>query len=312
MTATEKFLFDYDFDQPAVNDEHDEENLTEGDGTAEPEPEIIVPTFSEEELNAAREEGFARGKGEGINETLISAEQKTASTLEMIVTKIEDIYQRQDEANMTIAHDAVNVAASITRKLFPQFSTHGAIEEVERVVVSVMEKVVDEPRLTITVNSFLLNGITERLDDMMAETGFEGKVILNGDDALPESDCRIEWGAGTASRDTNSLWQMIDSLIAENTSNEAPADPGPLEGETAQDAVDQEPKAEPLSVADEKTAENRVQSETDISEPANTATPDTPTEPTMEAPMETPGETPEKMPEDLPKITPGTEDQEPQ
>ena len=275
MIATEKFLFDYDFDQPVVNDEDLDKNLL-NEEDVELVPEIIVPTFSEEELNAARDDGFARGKDEGINQSLEAAELKTATALVTIVAKIEEIFQRQDDANTVTARDAVSVATSITRKLFPQFSTRGALEEVERVVVSIMEKVIDEPRLTITVNSTLLESITERLDDMMTETGFEGKVILNGNESLTESDCLIEWGTGTALRDTKSLWQEIDSLVAQNTSDELPIVPESPEGETAQDAEDEEVPTEPISVTDEKTAENRVQSEAESSELISSATPATP------------------------------------
>jgi len=269
MTATEKFLFDLDFDRPAVNDE-DIDELNEEDAV-DLEPEIIIPTFSEEELKAAREDGFARGKEEGVKETLESIVQQTATALETIVAKIDTIFRLQDDANTMTARDAVNVSTSITRKLFPQFSTQGALDEVERIVRSIMGKMIDEPRLTITVNDTLLERISSRLDPMMADTGFEGKVIFNGDEALPLSDCRIEWGTGTASRDTASLWQEIDSLIAENMSGEDSMSLDETEDKTAQDANDQEADAKPQPATVKKAAENRVQSDTDSSEPADTS-----------------------------------------
>jgi len=267
MTATEKFLFDFDFDRPAVNDV-DIDELSE-EKAEDLVPEIIIPTFSEEELNAAREDGFARGKEEGVKETLESIVQQTATALETIIAKIDDIFSLQEDANTTTARDAVNVSTSITRKLFPQFSTLGALDEVERIIRSIMEKMIDEPRLTIMVNDTLLERISSRLDPMMAETGFEGKVIFNGDESLPLSDCRIEWGTGTASRDTTSLWQEIDSLIAKNMSDEDFPTEIATEDKTAQDANDQEAKLEPQPATDENTTKNRVQSEADSSEPAD-------------------------------------------
>ena len=91
MTATEKFLFDFDFDRPTVNDEGVDE-LNEEDAI-NLEPEIIIPTFSEEDMNAAREDGFARGKEEGVKETLESIVQQTATVLETIVAKVEGRFQ---------------------------------------------------------------------------------------------------------------------------------------------------------------------------------------------------------------------------
>ena len=86
-------------------------------------------------MNAAREDGFARGKEEGVKETLESIVQQTATALETIVAKVEDVFSIQEDANTMTARDAVNVSASITRKLFPQFSTQGASDEVERIVM---------------------------------------------------------------------------------------------------------------------------------------------------------------------------------
>jgi hypothetical protein len=213
-----------------------------------------------------------------VKETLESVVQQTATSLEAILEKIEGVFQRQDEANTATARDAVNVATSITRKLFPQFSERGALEEVERVIISIMEKMIDEPRLTITVNESLRERISSRLEPMMSETGFEGKVIFNGDEALPLSDCRIEWGTGTASRDTKALWQDIDSLIAENMSEEALSEEIASDDQTAQDANVQEDMTAPQTATDEDMAENRVQSEADSPEP------ESPSEPSPEIP----------------------------
>ncbi|MEQ9056404.1 MAG: hypothetical protein RLO38_17050, partial [Roseovarius confluentis] len=98
MSAVEKFLFNYDFDRPPTQ-RPEEEDISDDENAPEPEPEIIVPTFSEEEVAAARNEGFAAGKEEGVRETLAGAEQMTATALETIVATIGDIFRRQDEAN---------------------------------------------------------------------------------------------------------------------------------------------------------------------------------------------------------------------
>jgi flagellar assembly protein FliH len=273
MTAVEKFLFNYDFDRPPVNDRPEDEDVADEEA-AEPEPEIIVPTFSEEEVVAARDEGFAAGKEQGIRETLAGAEQTTATALESIMEKINGIFRRQDEANTSTVRDAINVAAAITRKMFPHFSERGAAEEVEQVIQSIMEKVIDEPRLTITVSASLHENISARLGPIVGETGFEGKVILNAEETLPPGDCRIEWGTGTASRDTEELWREIDFHIAENM----PSTDGPdTDGNTPETAsadraesVRTGQNAEKPSSAGVQDAENDVQSKAAASAPPTT------------------------------------------
>ncbi|MEQ8195403.1 MAG: FliH/SctL family protein [Rhodospirillales bacterium] len=261
MSAVEKFLFNYDFDRPPTQ-RPEEEDISDDENAPEPEPEIIVPTFSEEEVAAARNEGFAAGKEEGVRETLAGAEQMTATALETIVATIGDIFRRQDEANTSTARDAINVAAAITRKLFPYFSKRGADEEVQNVIQSVMERVIDEPRLTISVSASQHENIMARLGPIVSETGFEGKVILNAEDSLAPGDCRIEWGTGTALRDTAELWRDIDALIAENIPETGEDTPTPADAASAENTeFDQN--------AGHQDAENTVLSEAAASEPSN-------------------------------------------
>ena len=71
MTELKEFLFDFDFDDIQLMEEIDQavnekEISNEDDVQAESEPE--APTFSEEDLLAARQEGFAAGKEEGVEE----------------------------------------------------------------------------------------------------------------------------------------------------------------------------------------------------------------------------------------------------
>ena len=84
-------MFDYDFDdvqlmENIVQEETEKEN--EVNITDQPEPEIILPTFSEIELNAAREEGFNAGKENGITEALASIENSISQTMSTIVDEI--------------------------------------------------------------------------------------------------------------------------------------------------------------------------------------------------------------------------------
>ena len=72
MATLKTFLFDYDFDdvqlmENIIQEETGKEN--EVNITDQPEPEIILPTFSEDELNAAREEEFNAGKYRKFNLT---------------------------------------------------------------------------------------------------------------------------------------------------------------------------------------------------------------------------------------------------
>ena len=74
------FLFDYSFDDGA-----DEARQAEEDARLQAEQDAVEnapPTFSEEELLAARAEAHALGRQEGMADAMASIEQQVAGTLD--------------------------------------------------------------------------------------------------------------------------------------------------------------------------------------------------------------------------------------
>ena len=67
MSAAEKFMFDLTFDNEVEEPlEHEE---SDGITTVDEEPEVIIPTFSEEDVETAKKQGFEAGKEEGLAAT---------------------------------------------------------------------------------------------------------------------------------------------------------------------------------------------------------------------------------------------------
>ena len=153
MTAVKKFLFDPSFDESPLLPQ-DEEPVVEEEAEAV-EEEVIVPTFSEAEVNAARDEGFARGKEEGIRESSDAFERHIIDVLKTVDERLSHLIAGQEQSNTANAGNAVTVAVSVVRKIFPHLDRRNALDEVERLVEQSMEKVINEPRVTIHVNDAL-------------------------------------------------------------------------------------------------------------------------------------------------------------
>ncbi len=227
MSTVTKFTFDLDFDAP---EEPEVEKVEE----EEIEPEEIIPTFSEEELEQARAEGFEAGKEEGRREAADATEQKLLETIEAACAKLSDIYNTQTEANRDIAREMISVSTAISKKMFPDLNARNALGEVERVVQETLKAVTEEPRIQIMVNPDLREPLTERLGTMTHRAGFEGKVFVNPDPSMALGDCRIEWSNGAAVRDGEELWEMIDKIIEHNLHGPVDIDPE-NDSETAAD-----------------------------------------------------------------------------
>ena len=101
MSATTKFLFDTRFD---LDDDEEvipfiEEERNPEAAEPEPEPEIVVPTFSEEELAAAKSEAYAAGKSDGLREAAEAIEAKALAAMEKIVGQLAEIVKNWTKIN---------------------------------------------------------------------------------------------------------------------------------------------------------------------------------------------------------------------
>lgn len=194
-----KFLFDtIDFDAPEVVDN--------------------APTFSEEQVTLAREEGFkqgyAKGHAEGHSEAASAAheavEEKLRQLLENVTRALGQLASGEERREMEKCIDAARIALHIVHKLMPQLAARHGLPEVERVIASAVDSRRDEPRIAITVSSDLLEQLKTRIDQLAQEHGFTGKLILIADDAMAASDCRVEWADGGSERLLTRLMAQIE------------------------------------------------------------------------------------------------------
>ncbi|MBB53283.1 MAG: hypothetical protein CMF67_02805 [Magnetovibrio sp.] len=220
MPKGERFLFDVSFD---------EENLTLAEAEAAAnlvarEVEIVeaeedVLTFTEDQLNAARNEGYEAGREAGIQEAGDAIETKINESLGVIGSHLDELFRRQAIDMATTFTDAVNIAVTISRKCFPHLNdTHG-FPEVERMVSEVLTEVIEEPRVIIHINPSLKDPLESRIKSIARTSNFEGQIIILEADDLALGDCRITWSSGTAEREMESTLSTIGQIVEANLVN---------------------------------------------------------------------------------------------
>ena len=233
MTTIRKFLFDRSFDDEEPRPPIEEAEPEDGEAVEEEEeePEVPVVTFTEEEMETARTESFAAGREEGVREASDAIERQAAEALSEISGLLPTVFEAQEEANATGARDAVTVAVAIVRKLFPDLNRRNGLEEVEKVIEEALRTLRDEPKVTIRVSEDRRDAVAGRIDEVTAGVGYEGKVIVLGDPDQGAGSCRVEWSDGGAERDTDAMWQEIDTIIARNVGSGSPETPAPTPDE---------------------------------------------------------------------------------
>lgn len=219
MATAEKFNFNSVFE------------LTE-DASARSGDVRYTQVYSQEELDAARDEGIRAGAAQERT----TSERLGAEALTAISERLPLIAQQQATALEAFAKEATALALAIARKVAPHLMCQQPAVEVEGMIADCLQQVLDEPRVVVRVSDTLLDGLKERIDEIATGCSFAGNIVLLADASLTGSNCTVEWADGGAERDTDAIWAQIDSRIAKIQAQPVVAPDAPLPDVCSPDA----------------------------------------------------------------------------
>jgi len=220
MAVVRKFLFDNDFGeapQSAVGGARAKGGLGSAHGGAGNTPAVQAPPmFTEAEMqgacDVARRQGEEAGAARGRNEAVAAFDKQVVATLGTIAQQTAAI-AKGIAAEAQAAGKSVDLALAIVRKLHPALVERQGMAEIEAVLNQCLESLKQEPRLVAYVHSARLDALQERLAQLSASSGFEGRVVLIGDDEMGQSDCRVEWADGGVEREAGRIWRAIEETL---------------------------------------------------------------------------------------------------
>ena len=198
------YLFNVSFDVPDP-----ETSALDEDEAVEPQ----LPTYSLEDVKAAREEGRRKGHEAGLSEAGRGIENALNATMETLAAHFKTLTSEQTKANAEIEREGIGAAIAIVRKLFPSLAQEHGFAEVESVMRQCLVQLLHEPRVKVVVSSEILDAARERLQAMLESVAFTGQLDVIGDDNLGTGDCRIEWANGEARRESERVLGEIDEAI---------------------------------------------------------------------------------------------------
>jgi len=214
MTTIQKFQFDVSFDAEDSPEGRKRKKAAEPEVPPPPPP----PTYSEEELARTRAkayaEGRAKGDAEGYERGRSEAEGEIGAAMTAAMVRLADGIERimadRDELNADRTGQPARIAMAVIGKLFPATLRRHGTRELEEFITACVNEAIDEPRLTIRVNDGLTEELRARVEELAAQRGFAGRLVVVGDTALGPSDARIEWTDGGAERNTRHLLADIE------------------------------------------------------------------------------------------------------
>jgi len=179
------------------------------------------PTFSEDELQAAREEGYRRGFNDGEKKGLTFSESEMAivdknihELMQPIAEQVVALFAHYDQFIVQQKQSMPSLAFIIAKKVAGEALQGNALANVEHVARQCIDRMLGEPELHIYVHPTLSDILEIKLTKYFASSHEPGDVLIHKDDALELSACRIEWKHGGLTYDPATILEEMERTAA--------------------------------------------------------------------------------------------------
>ncbi len=205
MASPARFTFDLDMSERLVPE------------ATQPAPPP-VPTVPEDlvaELVAqAREEAYAEGMAAGERSAMSVAAQTLAAAAGTLATQTSEMAAALDDAAAQAQREAVELAASIGRKLALHLLARYPTVELEALIAECMQNLAGVPHLVVRCHPSIADGVRDIATAHMQTSGFAGRLVVMGDPDQRLGDGRLEWVDGGLVRDIGAVAKDIDNKIS--------------------------------------------------------------------------------------------------
>lgn len=192
------------------------EQADESADAAPAEPPPPPKTFTEAELEAAREEGYVEGHTSALEEAETAREHYVADALNIISKSLDGLEEQQTEANREIGETALRLVYAVIEKVVPVHAQAHAIDSVEALVRDILPLVYDEPTLVVRTHNMIAEDVQARMEEVCGRSNFRGSISVAPDYELQPGDCRVDWQGGGADRNEGRLWADIRAIVEDN------------------------------------------------------------------------------------------------
>ncbi len=217
------YLFDVSFDTDAAA-------LAAAEAEAEKE-EPPEPTFTLLQVDEARKQGFDEGVLSGREEASNGIEAHISQTLENMAQQLPAIAQAQYAANELVTANAGEIAITVMHKLMPTLLERHGIAEIDTLLAECVANLIDQPKIRVRVAADVAETVEQRLESLIASSGFDGRFLVEPDAAMKPADCCIDWPGGGMEKRTEAIWTQIDDALARFLDRYAQNNPAPVGSE---------------------------------------------------------------------------------
>ena len=178
-------------------------------------PEPTMPERLVAELLAqARQEAYAEGLAAGERNATAMAAQTLAAAAGTLATQSAEMAAALDDAAANAQREAVELAASIGRKLALHLLARYPSVELDALIAECMQSLNGVPHLVVRCHPDIADGIRDIATAHMQTSGFAGRLVVMGDPEQRLGDGKLEWVDGGLVRDIGAIAKDIDRKIS--------------------------------------------------------------------------------------------------
>jgi flagellar assembly protein FliH len=161
---------------------------------------------------------LARARAEARNASLAEAaaatEARTAEAAARIAESAERLLALADRECETLRRDASMLAIAAAKSIAGTLIDKQPLSEIESLIEACLAPLRSAPQLVVRLRSAEADALRERLGVIAERAGFNGRLVVIGEENFQPGDCRIEWADGGIMRDRNRAIAAIESTVA--------------------------------------------------------------------------------------------------
>jgi len=169
---------------------------------------------AEAALAAADRAGYARGFEEGRRAAEAETARRVAEALGTLPSGVQTALAGIEGRIAGLEAEALAFFRFAAERLAGRVIAADPMASVEAAALQAFRHLRGVPHLAVRVAPELVDGTDELLRRMARESGFEGRVIVLGDDETAPGDARLEWADGGVLRDRRAVAAAIEAALA--------------------------------------------------------------------------------------------------
>ena len=201
-TSGQKYTFDVEF-------------RPEGDLVSNAARARQKKAYTTDEIDALS----ARARDQGMKAGQVRALEQQAAEISQLVGVLKDVVVRSSRATESVREEAAMLGLAAARKLASAALDQIPSTDIEDALRHALHQAIGEPRIVLHTSLKVAELLKLRLAEIAHEEGFEGRVIVSGEQGLSHADCRIEWRGGGAERSEDAIVAAIADLISRRFTN---------------------------------------------------------------------------------------------